>query len=52
MADKAKNNDINLDEQLEARQNLFGFFRLLYEVDRRTNPQLYKRPKKDKKQDS
>ena len=27
----------------EARQNLFGFFSLLLEVDKRVNPNLYKK---------
>lgn len=29
----------------EARQNLFGFFSLLLEVDKRINPHLYKKAK-------
>jgi len=30
-------------EDWEARQNLFGFFSLLLEVDKRVNPHLYKK---------
>lgn len=29
----------------EARQNLFGFFSLLLEIDKRINPHLYKKTK-------
>ena len=37
----------------EARQNLYGFFNLLLEVDMRVNPRLYKKQeiKKEKKDD-
>ncbi len=37
----------NLEEKKywEGRQNLFGFFQLLLEVDKRTNPHLYKKKK-------
>lgn len=28
-------------EEFEAKENLLGFFRLLFEVDRRINPHLY-----------
>lgn len=31
----------------EAQENLVGFFRLLLEIDRRINPQLYGRPIRD-----
>ncbi len=31
----------------EAEQNLVGFFRLLMEVDRRINPELYGKPIRD-----
>ena len=34
---------------LEAEENLIGFFRLLFEIDRRINPQLYGRPIRDTK---
>jgi hypothetical protein len=33
------------DDSWEARQNLFNFFSLLLEVDKRINPHLYKKPK-------
>ena len=40
-------------EYWEGRQNLFGFFNLLLEVDKRNNPHLYKKPeiKKEQKDD-
>lgn len=31
----------NLNENFEAGQNLTGFFRLLLEIDKRNNPNLY-----------
>ncbi len=31
-------------EYLKGRQNIFGFFQLLLEVDKRNNPHLYKKP--------
>ncbi len=34
----------------EARQNLFGFFNLLLEVDKRVNPHLYKKDNKEEKE--
>jgi len=33
------------EEYWEARQNLFGFFNLLLEVDKRINPNFYKKIK-------
>lgn len=33
------------DSNFEARQNLFGFFSLLLEIDKRINPHLYKKVK-------
>jgi len=33
-------------EASEAANNLIGFFSLLLKVDRRTNPQRYKKPEK------
>jgi len=38
-------------EYWEARQNLFGFFSLLLDVDKRINPQLYKKPENKNKND-
>ena len=31
-------------KDFEARQNLLGFFNLLFEIDKRNNPQNYKKP--------
>jgi len=50
----ADENQIKKDRAYwEARQNLFGFFSLLLEVDMRVNPHLYKKQKikEDKKDD-
>ncbi len=35
---------LNKKEAYEATYNLLGFFELLLKVDRRINPQLYKKP--------
>ena len=35
--------DMNDKEYWEARQNLFGLFSVLIEVDKRVNPQFYKK---------
>ena len=44
MADKPDENQIKKDKAYwETRQNLFGFFSLLLEVDMRVNPHLYKK---------
>jgi len=37
--------EIEIDSDFEARQNLFGFFSLLLEIDKRINPHLYKKDK-------
>jgi len=39
---KQNNREVKDDKDWEARQNLFGFFSLLLEVDKRVNPHLYK----------
>jgi len=44
--EKKKNNrEVEDDKDWEARQNLFGFFSLLLEVDKKVNPHLYKHEK-------
>jgi hypothetical protein len=40
---KQDNREVEDSKNWEARQNLFGFFSLLLEVDKRTNPYLYKK---------
>ena len=40
---KQNNREVENDKDWEARQNLFGFFGLLLEVDKRVNPHLYKK---------
>lgn len=37
--EKSEQNQLNLD--FEAKQNLVGFFHLLYKIDKRINPHLY-----------
>jgi len=37
--------DMSDDGYWESRQNLFGLFSLLLEIDKRINPHLYKKPK-------
>ena len=44
---KQSNREVENDKDWEARQNLFGFFSLLLEVDKRVNPHLYKIDKVD-----
>ena len=39
---KQNNREVESDKDWKARQNLFGFFSLLLEVDKRVNPHLYK----------
>jgi hypothetical protein len=39
---KQNNREVEDDKNWEARQNLFGFFSLLLEVDKRVNPHSYK----------
>jgi hypothetical protein len=46
MAEETKKEEQKNKEYWEARQNLFGFFSLLLEVDRRVNPHLYKKQPK------
>ena len=38
---KQNNREMEDDKEWEARQNLFDFFSLLLEVDKRVNPQNY-----------
>ena len=35
-------NSKNRQEEFEANHNLVGFFALLYKIDKRVNPHLYK----------
>ena len=42
-AEKKQNNKRGLDE---AKNNLLGFFGLLFKIDRRVNPQRYKLKRK------
>ena len=37
--------ELKEESNFEARQNLFGFFSLLLEIDKRINPHLYKKAK-------
>ena len=45
MKEKEKETNMEMKDKKywEARQNLFGFFSLLLEVDKRVNPHLYKK---------
>ena len=46
MPESPEENKMNDDKEYwEARQNLFGFFSLLLEIDKRINPHLYKKVK-------
>jgi hypothetical protein len=40
--------DMKDEEYWEARQNLYGLFSLLIEVDKRVNPQFYKKKETEK----
>lgn len=40
-----KNPKLSEKMDFEAKQNWLGFWNLLLEIDRRINPQLYKKPK-------
>jgi hypothetical protein len=42
---KQKNKEVENDKNWEVRQNLLGLFSLLFEVDRRVSPYLYKHKK-------
>lgn len=42
---KQNNREVEDDKDWEARQNLFDFFSLLLEVDKRVNSHLYKNVK-------
>lgn len=49
LENKDTKNQIEKDRKYwEARQNLFEFFSLLLEVDKRVNPQFYKKQKENK----
>jgi len=43
---KQINREVEDNKNWEARQNLFDFFSLLLEVDKRVNPHLYERTTK------
>lgn len=43
---KQKNREVEDNKDWEAGQNLFEFFSLLLEVDKRINPHLYERTTK------
>jgi len=43
--------DMDDKEYWEARQNLYGLFSVLIEVDKRVNPQLYKKQNIKKQKD-
>jgi len=45
MSAESQNEKNKKDEQndFEARQNLLGFFSLLWEIDKRINPHLYEK---------
>jgi len=46
MIESSEKKEKSMDrEDFEARQNLFGFFSLLLEIDKRVNPHLYKKIK-------
>lgn len=46
-AEKKQNDrEVEDNKDWKARQNLFGFFSLLLEVDKRVNPHLYERTTK------
>lgn len=40
-------NGKQIKDNFESRQNLLGFFNLLLEIDKRNNPQNYKKPQLD-----
>lgn len=48
MLEENKKEEQKNKEYWETRQNLFEFFSLLLEVDKRINPQLYKKYKEKK----
>ena len=41
---ETNHNQYNSQTNFEAKQNLLGFFDLLLKVDRRNNPEKYKKP--------
>lgn len=45
---KEENKEKMNENDYEARQNLFGFFNLLLDVDKRVNPHLYKKDDQEK----
>ena len=40
---KTDKNQAPVNEDFEAKHNLLGFFNLLFEIDKRNNPHLYKK---------
>ncbi len=40
---KMTNNDLTKHSDFEVRQNLLGFFNLLLQIDKRNNPEFYKK---------
>lgn len=42
---KQKNREVEDDKDWEAKQNLLEFFSLLFKVDKRVNPHLYRNKK-------
>ena len=44
MLENQEENQKPIDSELEAQQNIAGFFGLLLEIDKRLNPQLYQAP--------
>jgi len=38
---KKNSGNIDCGGEIEARQNIAGFFKLLFDIDKRLNPQLY-----------
>lgn len=47
MLENQEENQKPINSELEARQNIAGFFSLLLEIDKRLNPQLYQAPNKE-----
>jgi len=47
MLENQEENQKPINNELEARQNIAGFFSLLLEIDKRLNPQFYQAPNKE-----
>lgn len=43
MSEKIQTKEKTAEIEFEARQNLSGFFNLLFEIDIRNNPELYRK---------